>query len=600
MIKVSVVVPTFNNTKEKLERIVESFDNQTMDKKEYEVIFIDDGSSDFQSFKRLKSIAEGRTNYIVKSIKPSGWASKPRNMGTKIAQGEYVFYSDDDDLIFPQALEKMYDFAKKYDFDVINPKVIRAKGWSWGWNEYKEDIIGAEKNGVQSMGPMTVPKLYKKSFLEENNLSFSEGEKVWWEDVMFSCLVYSKNPHIGILTEYPIYHWGEQNRSASFGKDLEYKWSQLTNLGHFFERNLNQEDRDIMVAHWYKSRVLGAIRDNFHKKKQTTQEYEFTKAKKWREEFVNDNVISKLDSNGKILDYILMINKQNLAYILAESRTGITARSYLKKAFFKEDKIVISCSADLTYSENERVKMKGKNNKIKIKLPQEVLKEIPKELHYFDEKEISESIYLPAIKGRYSRATWEIKTVEKSEFEMKKNIASFGVTGNLEFTIDMKNYILDKSDNYQPWDVATRFSYLDNFSQRAIACEADLKKAAIINNNTYVIYKNNSELLSIDMNSTVLNFLSVAKVNTDEAYVIDGKDIIIPISNVHVHGNTDIEYTAAVIHEESTGFVDTKAKIFSKDDSAFIKVITEGVNKGENTIKIILNSKVHEFNVDIK
>ena len=130
MIKVSVIVPTFNSTKENLYRIVESFDNQTMDKKEYEIIFIDDGSSDLQSFKRLKDIAEERTNFIVKSIKPSGWASKPRNMGTEIAKGEYIFYSDDDDSIFPQALEKMYNFAKEHDFDVVNPKVISLKGWS--------------------------------------------------------------------------------------------------------------------------------------------------------------------------------------------------------------------------------------------------------------------------------------------------------------------------------------------------------------------------------------------------------------------------------------------------------------------------------------
>ena len=600
MIKVSVIVPTYNSTKENLKRIVESFDNQTMDKKEYEIIFIDDGSSDFQSFKRLKDIAEERTNFTVKSIKPSGWASKPRNMGTEIAKGEYVFYSDDDDSIFPQALEKMYNFAKEHDFDVVNPKVIRLKGWSWGWEEYKENVIGAEKNGVQSMGPMTVPKLYKKSFLNENNLSFSEGEKIWWEDVMFSCLVYSKKPHIGILADYPVYHWGEQNRSASFGKDLEYKWSQLTNLGHFFEENLNQEDRDTMTSHWYKSRVLGAIGKNFHKKNPDDQEIEFVKAKAWREKFVNDNVISKLDSNGKVLDYILKVNRQDLAYSLGESRTGITARSYLKKASFKKDQILISCSADLTFEEKEKVKIKGRNDKLNISLPKDVSKEIPKELRCFDEKEISESIYLPAIKGRYSRATWDVKTVEKSEFVYKKSLNGFSVTGELEFIIDMKNYTLDQSDYYQAWDVATRFSFLDNFSQRAIACKKDFRKAAIINNNTYVIYKNNSELISIDMNSTILDFLSVAKVNVDDAYVLDEKDIIIPISNTHVYGDTDIEYIAAVIHEDSMGFVDTRAKIFSKDGAAFIKVITNGVKSGKNTIKIILNNKVHELDVNIK
>ncbi|TWT03659.1 glycosyltransferase family A protein [Planomicrobium sp. CPCC 101079] len=599
MVKVSVIVPTFNNTKENLERIIESFDNQTMDKKDFEVIFVDDGSSEFQSFKRLKKMADERPNYTVKSIKASGWGSKPRNMGTKIARGEYVFYSDDDDSIFPQALEKMYDFAKKHDFDVVNPKVIRTKGWSWGWDEYQENIIGAEKNGVQSMGPMTVPKLYKKSFLEKNGLTFSEGEKVWWEDVMFSCLVFSKNPHIGVLAEYPIYHWREQNRSASFGKDLDYKWSQLTNLAIFFGENLSQEDRDIMVGHWYKSRVLGAISKDFHKKKEEIQKIEFAKAEEWREKYVNDNVVSKLDSNGKVLDQILEMGRRDLAYSLSESRTGITARSYLKNASFVDDKILISCSADLTIDEEEAVKIKGRNRKIKIKLPKDVAKEIPKQLQYFDEKEIDESIYLPAIKGRHSRATWDVKTVKRSEFVYGKGLTGFTVTGELEFTINMKDYALDKADYFQPWDIATRFSYLDNFSQRALACKDDFKKAAIINNNTYVIYKNNSELFSIDMNSTVLNFLGVAKADVDNAYVENGKDIIVPIVNTYVYGDTNLEFIAAVIHEESTGFVDTTANIFTKNGSAYIRVITDGVNKGKNTIKIVLNNKAHEFAVHL-
>jgi glycosyltransferase involved in cell wall biosynthesis len=604
VIKVSVVIPTFNNTKENLERLIESIDNQTMDKNEYEVIFIDDGSSDFLSFKRLKDIEEKRPNTIVKSIKPSGWGSRPRNMGTKIARGEYVFYSDDDDTLFPQALERMYNFAKKYDLDVVNPKVIRTKGWSWGWEEYKTNIIGAEKYGIQSMGPMTVPKLYKKAFLEKNNLAFNEGEKVWWEDVMFSCLVYSKHPRIGILADYPIYHWRDQNRSASFGKDLEYKWLQLNNLGQFFVENLNSEDRDTMIRHWYKSRVLGAIGDNFHKKKQTTREIEFLKARIWRERFVNDNVISKLDLRSKILDYILKNNRIDLAYTISENRAGITARSYLKNVSFVEDKIFVSCSAKLTVDEQEELKIKGKikgnNKKVKINLPKEVLRELPVDLHYYDEEEINKSIYLPAIKGRYSRVTWDIKTVEKSNFVFKTGLTGFYVTGELEFMIDMKNYTFDNDDYFQPWDVATRFSFLDYFSQRAIACNEDFRKAAIINNNTFVVYKNNSGLFSIDMNSTILDFLSVAKADVENATIINGKDIIIPIINTHVYGNADIEYIASVINDESTEFVDTTAKIFSKDGLAFLKVITNGVKKGKNTIKIILNNKVHELSVDIK
>lgn len=598
MVKVSIVIPTFNNTKENLERIINSFDKQTMNQKDFEVIFIDDGSNDFQSFKRLKEITKSKKNYVVRRISPSGWASRPRNIGTKIAKGEYVFYCDDDDTIFPQALERMYNFAKKNDLDVVNPKVIRTKGWSWGWNEYKVTMIGAQKYGIQSMGPMTVPKLYRKRFLIENDIFFPEGEKVWWEDVMFSCLVYSKNPNIGILTDYPIYHWRDQNRSASFGKDLEYKWSQLTNLALFFEKNLSEDDKDIMIGHWYKSRVLGTVRKNFHKKKERTQNIEFENAVKWRSRFVNKNIIKNLDSNDKVLDKILELNKQELAYSLSKSKTGITARSYLKDIRFKGDYIVISCSTTLTYDEREKMKYKGKPTQVKQMLPKDVKNEIPKELHYFDDAELDKNIYSPLIKGRYSRVTWDVKDIEKSEFKYKRSFLSFEVSGVLTFCVKLEDYILDTEDKYQPWDIATRFSFLDSFSQRAIACIDDFKKAAIINGNTYVLYKNNSDLLSIDLNSSILDFFTVAKLNVQKRINTESH-IILPIENTYVFGESENEILASIYNDKVDDFIETIATIRTKDNHAYLEIENNNNLKGNCTVHLAIGKKSHELNIQI-
>ncbi|SIT70982.1 glycosyltransferase family 2 protein [Edaphobacillus lindanitolerans] len=598
MVKVSVIIPTFNNTKENLNRLVASFDEQTMDQNEFEVIFVDDGSSEFQSLIRLKQIAESRSNYTVRGINPSGWGSKPRNYGTRIAKGKYVFYSDDDDSIFPQALEKMFDFAEENNLDVVNPKVIRTKGWSWGWNEYMENVINAEERGIQSMGPMTVPKLYRKSFLEENGLAFSEGEKVWWEDVMFSCLVYSKKPRIGILADYPVYHWREQNRSASFGKDLDYKWSQLNNLGSFFEKNLIQSDRDIMIGHWYKSRVLGAISKNFHKKSENDQKKEFEMARSWQQRFVNENVVSEMNTSEKILDYILREDRLDLALSLAKSKIDITARSYLSELSFVEDKIQVKCKASLTVGEKENLKLKGNSNEIKVNLPKDVAKALPADLLVYSKKEVDNSIYLPAIKGRDTRATWDIKTVVDSSFKYSKGLTGFNVKGYLDFLVDPATYALDDGDRYQAWDIATRFSFLDNFSQRAIACKDDFRKAAIINGETYVAYKNNSDLLSIDMNSTILDFLAVAKPEIQSVEVV-GNSINIPISNVYVYGDSKITYFATVQNKNSKGFVDGTATISTKGNTALLTVSVPDLQRGENKINIALNNRAHEMTIQI-
>lgn len=600
MKKISVVIPTFNNENDILDRLIKSLNQQTMNKDDFDVIFVDDGSSDFMAYKRLKDKTENHSNYYVHRISPSGWSSRPRNEGIALADSKYIFFCDDDDSIFPQALERVYNFAEENNLDVVNPKVIRTKGWSWGWEEYKENKINAQKDGVQSMGPMTVPKLYRKEFLVNNNLYFSEGEKVWWEDVMYSCLVYSKNPKIGIYTDYPIYHWREQNRSAGFGKDLEHKWKQLNNLAQFFNKHLKNEDKITMITHWYNSRVLGVIRKNFHAKDEKTKQTEFSFAREWREKYVNEKVIKGLDTRSKILDKILELNSQHLAEEYSKIKSDITARSYIKNIKFNNDEILFTSEATITYAEESNVKIKGNPKKPELSLPTELEKALPKKLTKYDKVDSEDNMYLPALKGRFTRTTWDVKTVKNSEFiydESKKD-KDYSVKGRLTFRLKLDDYLQDDVDYQQPYDLATRFSYLDYFSQRAIACTDDFKKTAIINGNTYLIYKNASELLSIDLNSTVKNFFDFAKLQVDE-YEIMGYYINIPIDVNHVYGTRNKKFIASIYNKETENFIETSAKLRTSDGKAILEVHNPDNLKGDVTIDIAHGTKAKRIKLNI-
>ena len=600
MKKISVVIPTFNNENDILDRLIKSLNQQTMNKDDFDVIFVDDGSSDFMAYKRLKDKTENHSNYYVHRISPSGWSSRPRNKGIDLADSKYIFFCDDDDSIFPQALERVYNFAEENNLDVVNPKVIRTKGWSWGWEDYKENKINAQKDGVQSMGPMTVPKLYRKDFLIDNDLYFSEGEKVWWEDVMYSCLVYSKNPKIGVYTDYPIYHWREQNRSAGFGKDLKHKWLQLNNLAKFFNKHLNNEDKITMITHWYNSRVLGAIRKNFHTKNEETKKIEFNSAREWKDKYVNKKVIDGLDTRSKILDKILELNSQHLTEEYSKIKSDITARSYIKNIEFDKDEILFTSEAAITYAEESDVMIKGTPKKPELNLPTELAKALPKELTKYNEIDSADNMYLPALKGRFTRTTWDVKNVKNSEFIYDKPFMAkhYNVKGLLTFGLKLDDYLQDSIDYQQPYDLATRFSYLDYFSQRAIACTEDFKKTAIINGNTYLIYKNASELLSIDLNSTVKNFFDFAKLNTETAET-RGYYINIPIKTDHVHGIYDKDLLASIYNKNSENFVETSARLRTSNDKAILEVYNPYNLKGDVTIDIAHGTKAKRIKLNI-
>ncbi|MBS3141901.1 glycosyltransferase [Candidatus Woesearchaeota archaeon] len=93
MIKFSVIVPTYNRA-ELLVQCLESLAKQRVSKKEYEVIVVDDGSSDetpavvnaFRNRMQLRSVIHSRNRGVAAA----------RNSGIRAARGRYIAFVADD------------------------------------------------------------------------------------------------------------------------------------------------------------------------------------------------------------------------------------------------------------------------------------------------------------------------------------------------------------------------------------------------------------------------------------------------------------------------------------------------------------------------
>ncbi len=107
--KVSVIIAAYCPG-EAVHRVIDSLDAQTLPQRDFEVIFVDDGSPD-DTFARLQGFAATRPNMRVLRIKNSGWPSRPRNTGIEHARGEYLLFMDHDDSLFPDGLRRAYEFA---------------------------------------------------------------------------------------------------------------------------------------------------------------------------------------------------------------------------------------------------------------------------------------------------------------------------------------------------------------------------------------------------------------------------------------------------------------------------------------------------------
>ncbi len=97
----SIIIPTFNSY-EKLLRAIESIKSQTFT--DFEVIIVDDGSTDGTQVKIQESIYE-KIHYFYKA---NGGPASARNLGIKEASGEYICFLDADDEFMPEKLLEYY------------------------------------------------------------------------------------------------------------------------------------------------------------------------------------------------------------------------------------------------------------------------------------------------------------------------------------------------------------------------------------------------------------------------------------------------------------------------------------------------------------
>lgn len=100
--RLSIIVPVYN-AEEYLSRCLDSILDQDMTS--YEVILVDDGSTDSSA---LICDRYSATDPRFRTIhKPNGGVSSARNAGLNLAKGEYVMFVDSDDALIPDALTSM-------------------------------------------------------------------------------------------------------------------------------------------------------------------------------------------------------------------------------------------------------------------------------------------------------------------------------------------------------------------------------------------------------------------------------------------------------------------------------------------------------------
>ena len=206
MIKVSIIIPTYNSAKY-LEKCLNSVFNQT--EKDIEVILINDGSTD-NSRDIIKKFKDKRLIYIEKENEGIG---KTRNLGIKKAQGEYLAFLDSDDYLEKDFVSKMYNKAIKDNCDLVicDYYQVTNKKNIIKFPSFTDTNLSKDPKVINKINLGPCNKLYSRKLFNNPNNRFEENLK--YEDAPFVVKMMIEATKIGkvdeCLTNYVIHEKSE-------------------------------------------------------------------------------------------------------------------------------------------------------------------------------------------------------------------------------------------------------------------------------------------------------------------------------------------------------------------------------------------------------
>ena len=117
--KISVIVPVYNMA-EHLEKSVNTLISQTY--KNYEIILIDDGSTDGSSV--LCDTLSEQHSTIQVFHKPNGGLSSARNKGIDIATGDFIIFPDPDDWVDENYLSSLIELHNDTQLEICGHYIV--------------------------------------------------------------------------------------------------------------------------------------------------------------------------------------------------------------------------------------------------------------------------------------------------------------------------------------------------------------------------------------------------------------------------------------------------------------------------------------------
>ena len=252
----SIIVPVYN-VKAYLRKCVDSLLDQDVEASDYEIILVDDGSTD-GSGAQCDELAGAHGNIRV-IHKENGGLSSARNAGILSAAGEYVQFVDSDDYLSPCILKGLLEqiLAQKLDILRYNYQNVNERGEVFEPNKESKPFADFSMDVSDGLTFLTERLGYacyacqfivKTEILKNGDGLFTEG--IWFEDVDWTPRVLLQANRVA-STSQVVYNYLFREGSISRSPSVEKKRKKISDQ-YFLIDSLNKFSGKVTDTRWFR------------------------------------------------------------------------------------------------------------------------------------------------------------------------------------------------------------------------------------------------------------------------------------------------------------------------------------------------------------
>ncbi|AZQ32531.1 glycosyltransferase family 2 protein [Streptomyces cyaneochromogenes] len=348
-VKVSVVVPVYNPGVY-IENCIASLLGQSLPPNDYEVIFVDDGSTD-DTPARLDALAARDPRVSVVHQENSGWSGKPRNVGIAAARGEYVMFVDNDDHLGDEALERMYDYGVANAADVVVGKMA-GKGRGVPVELFRRNRPRATVENAPLIDSLTPHKMFRRAFLDDIGLRFPEGRRRL-EDHVFVTEAYLRASNICVIGDYVCYYHVRRDDSSNAGFQRFDPGGYFKNLREALDVVERYTEpgplRDRLLRRWLRVEMVERMRGRRFRAMPADWRRElFEEIHQVVVERFGPGVAAGLQPTQQVVAALIAADRYDDVEAFAEWETGIALRAVPERVVWENGTLRVGFTAEYT------------------------------------------------------------------------------------------------------------------------------------------------------------------------------------------------------------------------------------------------------------